>query len=364
MKLVSTDTAGTFYCDDLEFRNGKYRVFQYRMLSGIDVNKSEQLECRGTMFKMDGEQAVELVSLAPVKFFNLNENELTQNLDPGNINRIMVKYDGSLMSTVKVKTGLYLKSKGRFESVMANDANVFISKHPALYAELEDLMKNDMTCNMEWVSPDNRIVLSYQDSMLVPFNIRNNLTGETLLDPPDEYPELTKIWAKNLALPSDCGDFIMRAREEEGIEGYVLGFADGDGTLLVKLKTEEYVGLHRIMDLLHNEHALFDLALDDKIDDAVGSLSLQPDDVARFNNMHTYVVDIVNDIVHDVEMVFNERDSWVQKELALVGIERFGTDIRFSTLMNLLKTGSIDYSKIKVALKRNWREYTPIPQNR
>lgn len=70
MQLVKTNEA--FYYVDHVLNDIIYRVFTYRLASYTDFLEPDALECRGHMFRVDGD-GVELVSLPLEKFFNLHE---------------------------------------------------------------------------------------------------------------------------------------------------------------------------------------------------------------------------------------------------------------------------------------------------
>lgn len=94
---------GAFYYVDNKIDEVVYRIFSYRLIPRFStwlVNDSA-LECRGITFEMgDNDQPVRLVSWPFEKFFNLNENPLTTGLDLSEPRDIVVKRDGSLMSSM------------------------------------------------------------------------------------------------------------------------------------------------------------------------------------------------------------------------------------------------------------------------
>ncbi len=66
---------------------------------------------RGIMFEMDGDTPIRIASRPMEKFFNLNENPMTMGIDISDVEYIMDKADGSLVSSYVDDGYLYLKSK-------------------------------------------------------------------------------------------------------------------------------------------------------------------------------------------------------------------------------------------------------------
>jgi T4 RnlA family RNA ligase len=117
--IALTKANEAFYYQDFELDGKKYRIFNYRLASYTDFQQPGALECRGVMFEVQDEVAVRLASLPMEKFFNLNENPMTMNLDLTQVVRIEEKADGSLMSTYIHNDQLRLKSKGSLFSEQA-----------------------------------------------------------------------------------------------------------------------------------------------------------------------------------------------------------------------------------------------------
>ena len=125
MKICLSDTTTTkfFYKDFVSSMGTKFRVFSYHIASYTDWTQPGSLECRGIMFEMDFDKPVRIASRPMHKFFNLNENPFTMNLDLSKAEFAMTKEDGSLVSSYIDKGYVYLKSKTSIFSDQALSAS-------------------------------------------------------------------------------------------------------------------------------------------------------------------------------------------------------------------------------------------------
>lgn len=189
--LQALTNLDSFFSIDHEKDGIWYKVFSYRLASYTAFLYADALECRGTMFRMndDGTPA-ELVALPFKKFFNLNENNFTENVDFTNAKFVCTKEDGSLISSYLHNGRVALKSKTSLSSEQAIDATewlykTFYAKENTLLTEIDSLASAGFTVNMEWVSPNNRIVLGYNRPRLIVIGIRDMSDGSPVY-PDDE----------------------------------------------------------------------------------------------------------------------------------------------------------------------------------
>ena len=195
--LRYTQTGESFYFVDQVWEGVTYRIFAYRLASYTDFMQPDALEGRGIMFELDASgQPVRLACRPMHKFFNLNENPSTMNLDlsRNNIEIVMDKADGSLISTWTDHNGkLQLKSKTSLFSDQVQMAwKALKAEPPCSFTTPEDetiditllgwlnhiASTGLVTVNLEYVGPDNRIVLGYEKAQLRVLNTRELATGE------------------------------------------------------------------------------------------------------------------------------------------------------------------------------------------
>jgi T4 RnlA family RNA ligase len=314
-----------FSFKDHEMLGDTYRIFNYRIATYTDFCKPDALECRGIMFRMILGAPVCISSRPPKKFFNLNENPFTLNINPHSIVEFMVKEDGSLISSYIVGDGsLGLKSKASLNSDQAIAAMTWL-KHPDNFdfcEEVIELTLSGYTVNMEWVAPENRIVLPYQRPALVVLNIRNNETGLTLYwDQTYGKPDLP--WVK--AEPAYDGEFAARFLNEipamVDIEGFVARLDNGD---LVKIKTDWYLHLHLTKDSIVIPRRLFECVVTEASDDLKSLFSTDPWALNKIKEMEDFVKPKFNHMVSVVESYYSENKDLSRKDYAIKGQKELG----------------------------------------
>ena len=259
MTLVESNEA--FYFADHELDDKVYRIFNYRLASYTDFLNKNALECRGHMFEVDkaGPDAVgiRLAALTPEKFFNLNENPMTMELDLSEIESVMVKADGSLISTFTHNDSLRLKSKGSLASDQAIAAMNWLAlpENKDMKDALAKVDASFFTANMEWCAPDNRIVIGYENAHLKILNIRNNINGQYIDVFNDAYfaqpafQALRDNWIE-YEHPADVVQFVKDIPDMTDIEGFVVRLfvrlsADGSPKNATKITRLLEMAAHR-----------------------------------------------------------------------------------------------------------------------
>ena len=380
--MTLCDGSDAFYFADQELDGFTYRIFNYRLASYSNFLEPAALECRGIMFKIDEEgNALELSAHPMPKFFNLNENPFTMELDlsDNNIRRIEMKADGSLMSTFCYKTTgtnthLGIKSKGSLHSDQVKMTHAFLEKNKALADEFILLAKRGYTANMELVSPNNRIVLNYDKTDLIILNIRDNVTGKYMLRSElddAQYPCIATKWvAEAWHTGLDGGAVLVsRAKDLTGIEGFIVYLNDGT---IFKLKTEWYLVQHRAKDNVDSPRRLFEAAIEDATDDLRTLFHDNQQVIDRIVKMELFAASIYNTVVAKVEEfveknrklieVNNRKQFAINGHRALADVEINGKGVNlFGLAMNEYgmihqpeKARPVDY---KAFCLKNWREW-------
>lgn len=282
MALCADGDYSKFFSKDFVTQLGtKCRIFSYNFVGYESWLLPDALESRGIMFEItDDGQPVRVMARPMEKFFNVNENPFTMDVDLSKAEYAMAKADGSLISTYVDQGILFTKSKGSISSSQAIEAKQLLLdiRYRDLAARSLELALNDYTCNFEYVSPTNRIVLDYAEKDLILLNVRHNVTGEYVdINELRSDPVLRKYLVEVFeAQPdSDSNDLIEEIRGMTGIEGFVFQAVTGQK---YKLKTEWYSTLRRVKDTLNNHEALFNVVIAGGSDDMK---SLFSDDVSR-----------------------------------------------------------------------------------
>ena len=354
-ELVNSSEA--FYFQDYEHEYGnKLRIFNYRMASYTDFLQPNALECRGIMFDITDLNKVQMLSLPPEKFFNLNENPMTMDVDFERVERFELKADGSLISTYVLPDTfgdykLFLKSKGSISSDQANDAMAWLDlpENAEYKNELWRLAIMGYTANLEWCSPDNRVVLPYQEAHLTLLNVRDNTDGEYI--PFDSIPTLVEH-ADDTIQVSHPAALVEAIPDMEGIEGYILVL--NNPYQRIKMKTHWYLVQHRAKDSVNSDRRLFEAVVCDAHDDL---RSLFHDDewvLGRIQWMEDLVGHEFNHMVSSVESFYEENKHLERKEYAIKGQKEIEKKFWFSLAMNLYLGKPNDY---KAFMMSKWKEY-------
>lgn len=260
--------------------------YTYILPDSFDIDPADPLtglmrrECRGIIFDVKGN----LVSRPFAKFFNMNEREETmaENLDFSSPHTVWTKMDGSMIRPMILNGEMVFGSMrgptdwGKAAQVWA-ETNWSTETFSVVWAALE----RGETPLFEWVSPSNQIVIKYdkEEEGLYYLSSRDNLTGEYSIDNsisdscpmPDKKP-----------IVQDPEQYIEDVRNVIGEEGIIVYFDNG---MLVKLKADEYVKIHRTIDCTRDEWHIAELILLEEIDDIKPTLVGETHDrVVEFEN--------------------------------------------------------------------------------
>ena len=311
------------------------------------------------MFEVDSEgNAIRLAALPQEKFFNLYENPSTMDLDLNEVESIEVKCDGSLISTYFHDGQLRLKSKGSLSSDQALDAVSWLDAHEnkAYRKQLYWATVDGCTVNLEWVSPNNRIVLGYEKPHLIMLNMRDNFTGKTFYFGEEDEPISHWIAIKDVIYnpPIDLQgkspiDFVADIPNMTGVEGFVVRFKSG---LKVKVKTNWYLALHHTKDSINNPRRLFEAVLDEGIDDLRALFHEDLVAIKQIDEMEIKVDRLFNHMVKSVEDFYEENKHLDRKDYAIKGQTNVLDKRYFGLVMLKYQNKDPEY---KNYLKSKWK---------
>ena len=253
-------------------------------------------ECRGITFGSDGK----IICRPLHKFFNIGEREETQvgNVDWSQVARLMDKRDGSMITSVLLNGQIVCKTKKSFETDQAMRATQYINFHANFHQFAMYCASINCTPTFEWTSPNDRIVLKYSSDELVLTHVRNNITGEYILDI-ESLSGYFKIPTVEDLTPFtfDIQWLLKRAKEEEQKEGYVIQFNDGN---MVKLKTPWYINLHHSVTFTR-ERDIAKMVVDETLDDFKSYLTSIGESLAKVHAIENRVLTTVNTTRKTVE---------------------------------------------------------------
>lgn len=357
MALVETNEA--FYFADRELDTQTYRLFNYRLASYTNFLLPGAVESRGIMFNVTDPEAIELVSMPMEKFWNLNENPSTMNLDLSTVVSVELKADGSLISTYIHNDKLRLKTKGSIESDQCIAAMEYLDEdeNDEYKIALMNMTKMGYTVNAEWCAPDNRIVLGYMEPVLTVLNVRRMSDGEYVdIFMPSAFnnPSWNSIrehYIQSVDVKADTvSEFAAKIPDMVDIEGYVIRLASGQR---VKVKTEWYLVQHRAKDSINSDRRLYEAVLAEATDDLRSMFHYDELICKRIGIMEEFVAKHYNHLVETVEMFYETNKKLERKEYAILGQKEL-TKMFFGLAMSKYLGKSVDY---KDFMTRHWKDY-------
>ena len=245
---------------------GDYKVVDYVFQQPTTFDDPLVMECRGIKFCKD-----DMILARPFrKFFNYGENG--SDLPIWRPHYVTEKLDGSMIHPVVINGRLYLHTRKGHTDV-AKQAERFMISTDRDYAGLcRVAFASGWTPIFEYIGPNNRIVLRYDEENLVLLAMRRLVDGAIM-----EWTQLN-AWCRHYKVPvvgrfgsiKDKDVFVETARKLEGAEGYVVYFDDG---YMVKIKAEDYVLQHRALDDMSSKKKVVALCAQGFADDVLPMLS-------------------------------------------------------------------------------------------
>jgi RNA ligase len=262
--------------------------------------------CRGAVTLPDGT----LISRPFPKFFNLGEQEAGI-IDFTEPMEITEKYDGSLIVVSFYNGNMIVNSRGSFTSDHANFATSWLLDNMASW--VTNLKKTNpmYTFCFEAIFPENdSTVINYGDwRELVLLSIIETHTGKEL-----KYYELQEFanrWELSLVSIYDDIDIYKLiekcdARKIEEGEGIVIHFLDSNKR--VKVKSKEYVRIHKLMSYITDKNIVNALSNGEDLEYIYSRL---PDETYKeFQNTVQLYSDRFDQILNDAILAANEAKSY------------------------------------------------------
>lgn len=270
-------------------------------------------ECRGLVFDMGGN----LINRRYHKFFNVNERDETaiHAIDWSRPHVILEKLDGSMVSPCYVNGHIrWMTKMGITDTSM--EAEAFVASRPE-YAELAaHYLENGFTPIFEWCSNKNRIVLDYPEDRLVLTAMRENVSGNYLLqDALEAIGErcgipVVEAWEADILSLNSVIDIVRQAEDTEGV---VVRFDDGH---MVKIKSDWYVRIHKVKSLLGQERDVVALILNNELDDMLPVLPKE--DVERVEKFRDLLTEQLKVMAKTIEIVIvTNKMAYDRKTFAL-----------------------------------------------
>lgn len=217
----------SFYCTETEVQGYKVEMYDYRLASITDFTENDAFELRGLTFVYNPDTKEWERNLLLNKFFNVGQTRgedkvrishgksiwyegykntaeydtwsskmvkttetviekgiswMYEDVKHKKIVRVQDKLDGSVISFVKFPNGVVrAKSKMSFISEQAKLSQSELIKNQKLCKFVESCVDMNLIPVFELCSPENQIVLEYQETELILLQVRNKNTGEYLI---------------------------------------------------------------------------------------------------------------------------------------------------------------------------------------
>lgn len=308
-----------FSYKDVVLDSCRYRIFNYGMVfDEAEWLRDDALECRGHMFDITSEDDIRIKCRPFEKFFNLNENSFTRDLDLSLVERMETKADGSLISSFWHNNELRLKTRNSLDNQQSiQSLDWLLNRAPGLYEEVSDITRKGFTVNMEWIGPSNVVVIPYKDFALQVLSIRNNLDGAywNIYDDENDsslYPNIIESWVNCLPVPDDPTDLADRIRGLTDTEGVVLLMQGGQR---VKVKTDWYRSLHSVVPKMTFQR-LWKTVCQGESDDLKSGLD-EPYHWTKIEWVEQQVANLSTRLWRDVKAFHTAHKGLTRKEYAL-----------------------------------------------
>lgn len=340
--------------DFVVIKKDGYTAIDYVVADKDTFDEPMRRECRGLKFSNEDGR---ILARPLHKFFNYGERIDIQ-YDWSKPHVILDKLDGSMVHTCILNGYFVLMTR-------KGVTDVAVAAEKLLTADQTDFLHSytaaGFTVILEYVGPENQIVLFYEKPELVLIAVRDIYSGE-YSNSAFEY--LKNYFRTPVSYPAPVtNEFLKQIQAMPDIEGVVIAFEDGER---VKLKASEYVAKHRVATGPSLEIHYLDLILDGMIDDVLGFKSGAFKD--RLIDFNTLVLAAVGDFACDVAAIVDDGKDLSQKEFALM-IKNQNDPVYHPMAFKLRKAhqSGAHYSIMEMAIaefKRIFKSQKDLDENR
>lgn len=266
-----------FYEKQVEVNGFKISVFNYRLAQYKDFKQPLEgsnvtaFELRGLAFVFNSDGTYQRF-LGLHKFFNLNQTDDYQydDLKSYTLKRAQDKMDGSMVRFLNIGGQMVAKTKMDFTNDQCQMA-MFCAKNQKLESFIHKTIDNKLAAIFEYVNITNQIVLVYERPEIRLLQLRDETTGEYLDIYNNDLVKEYKVPCADREEVKELQSYIDRAKELEGVEGWVLTLENGQ---MLKIKTDWYFRLHGLLsENLVRENKILEMVLTETLDDALAQIT-------------------------------------------------------------------------------------------
>ncbi|ENR0918418.1 T4 RnlA family RNA ligase [Salmonella enterica] len=365
MKLCEKNEA-FYWKDSTSVGGGIFRTVAYRLASYSDFLEPDALECRGIMFEVrpDGSM-IRVACRTPQKFFNAYENPFVmfpKDMLSTEIVLAMDKRDGSIISTFRDNDEVIrTKSHTSMHSDHAINSTALIHADDELHQAIIEADTAMYTVNLEYTSPEFRIVLPYQKDELTVLNLRHRQTGDLLVGEAlkKRFPVLYKksVFSmngdidKSFPMCHTLKDSINAVYGMTDIEGFVVQLKDGT---MFKIKTEWYCALHFTKDSINVDSRLYEAVLQGGSDDLKQLFATDQYCLDKIARMEQLVFSTYNHLQTEVQEFVDANKHLDRKEFALTVQRDLPNELnRQGLAFSLYNKKAVDYKEVMLKYMKN-----------
>lgn len=310
-------------------------------------------ECRSVVIDLKNDELV----LTPYrKFFNLNEvdeNKLefvSERLKTARKVEVANKLDGSMQNARWYNNKVFMTGS---MAISQEDSWRLEEGYEMLNSDYISMLKenSDSTFIFEYISLKDAHVVLYknEDQGLHLIGIRNTLTGEQY-----SYSDVIKLANKYnvrvVDLESKTIEQLledMKQYQSHEKEGWVLNI-DGH---LIKIKCDDYVNIHRLLDKVSSVNVIIESIAEDKFDDLIAKI---PDKYKeRVLNISKLIFKYIKDARENIRKYYNLAPKETRKEFMVWVESNVPQEIKhylrnefLGIEYNLLKRGTNGYKRM------------------
>lgn len=297
-----------FISKDEDINGTVITTFTYRYANYGDFQKKYARNIRGIVFN---KKTKEILALPFHKFFNYGEIPNVQNIiDENGVKRITVKADGSLIYFFMIDDKLYAKTKFNSFSVQSEYAIQIVNNNKKLKENIIRLIKESKTPLFEFVSPRNRIVIQYNKEQLIYLGSRNMITGDYDFR---TIPDIDNI-EYYLFNTRDIDIGISNINNISDLEGVVITLNNDD---MIKIKTENYLNSHYLVNGIFNERNLASLLINDEIDDIISKFADDDNILSFIEQTKKKVLPVYNNYIYLSKLFYDNNKDLDRKDYAI-----------------------------------------------
>lgn len=336
--------------DAKEFRvfdKGPYIAVDYVYASPDTFKTQWRRECRGIKFDRDGR----IIARPLHKFFNVGEKVPASEIDLSRQHSVIHKMDGSMVHPYfdeELGRWVLMTRKG-ITDVSTQATERTIDKNYEKYeAFFNEMKRQGVTPIFEYISPKNKIVIEYPFSDLVLIAARTLNHGVYFsrlgIENLARQYDLSPVEAESTTRIRDIDKFEKYVKEQKGIEGYIIQFLSGE---MWKIKTEEYLSKHGLIDVTKSPTKLARIILSNGIDDLYSLLSLE--DKEKIESLAVWINNEINYYVNKVMLLVNQTADLSQKEFAVEHAMSFNPP-QFRSVLFKVRSGNDPLTSVRDCL--------------